>query len=119
MDRAQCLNNFWNSFYIQAYDSNTVPQNAAYPRITYEVSLSDFNAPVLLTASIWYNSTSWAQISQKADEIETAIGKGGITLPYDNGLLWIVKGTPFSQRMSDEDPNIRRIVINIEAEYIE
>ena len=38
-------------------------------------------------------------------------------IPCDEGYLWIKRGNPFAQRMSDENDGIRRIYINIELEY--
>lgn len=38
-------------------------------------------------------------------------------IKFDNGRLFITKGTPFAQRMTDEDDMVRRIYINITAEY--
>jgi hypothetical protein len=31
--------------------------------------------------------------------------------------VWIYRGSPFSQRMSDVDDTVRRIIINITVEY--
>jgi len=121
MDSLQTLNKFWNSFNLKAYDENTVPDNAMTANdgkyITYSVSTAYFDEPVALSASVWYKSTSWAEITQKAEEIGDAIGLGGKVIRFDGGGLWIKRGTPFSQRMSDEDDTIRRVYINIEVEY--
>ena len=119
MDKAQCLHQFWSSFGLTAWDENTVPQSATLPYITYEISTDSFDGTILLSASIWYRSQSWAAISQKAEQISSYIGNGGITIPFTDGILWIKRGSPFAQRMGDpDDENIRRILINIEAEFI-
>lgn len=118
MDKMQTLHSFWSGFGLKAYDEYTVPDGAVLPYLTYSVSVSGFDDPVMMTASLWYKSTSWAAISQKALEINDAIGVGGVTVPFDGGMLWIKRGTPFAQRVSDEDDTIRRIYLNIEAEYI-
>lgn len=115
MDKWQALQAFWGSFGIPAFDTSSVPSSAEMPYITYEAGKSEFDENVALTASIWYYSESWAAISQKADEISRAIGNGGIVT---NGL-WIKRGIPFAQRMSDPDARIRRIVLNIEVEFFE
>lgn len=117
MDKCQFIHNFWNSFGIQAYDENTVPADASIPRITYSVITSDFDRPVELDASIWDRSTSWQAISKKADEIAEYIGDGIVT-PIDGGYIWIIRGFPFAQRMSDPDDSIRRIYLNIQVEFI-
>ena len=118
MDKIQALNDFWNSFTLIAYDQSTVPDDAKLPYITYSVAEDDFNRPVSLTASIWYRSKSWGDITAKLNEISDRIGRGGIVVPFDGGAIWIKKGTPFAQRVTDEDDSIRRIYMNIEAEFI-
>lgn len=121
MDSLKILHAFWSSFGLKAYDENTVPDNAIEANsgkyITYNVSTAYFDETVTLSASLWYKSTSWAEITQKAAQIGSTIGLGGKIIPCDGGYLWIKRGIPFSQRMSDEDDTIRRIYINIEVEY--
>ena len=118
MDKMQALNLFWNSFSLTAYDESTVPDDAALPYITYSAAENDFGYPVSLTASIWYRSKSWSVITAKAEEVSERIGRGGILVGYEDGAIWIKKGMPFSQRVRDEDDSIRRIFMNIEAEFI-
>lgn len=122
MDRLQTLHQFWSSFGLKAYDENTVPDNALSANngkyLTYSVVVSNFDEPVLASASLWYKDTSWAAISQKAQQISDALGEGGSLVAYDNGALWIKRGSPFAQRMSDEDDTIRRIYINVEYEFL-
>lgn len=120
MDKAQVIHSFWASFGLPAYDENTVPDNAELPYITYEVATSSFgDGDVSLTANLWYFGKSWADISRKADEISWAIGDGGVTLKTDTGYVWIKRRTPFAQRMSDTNEQIRRILLGISAEYID
>lgn len=115
----QAYNNFWNGFGIPAYDENTVPDDAILPYITYSASEDEFGRPVSLRASIWYRSKSWNDITLKLDEISNHITRGGVMVSYDNGAMWIRKGSPFAQRMNDsEDDSIRRIFMNIEVEYL-
>ena len=116
-DRWTALNSFWNSFGLHAYDENTVPDGAELPYITYEAATSQLDDPVYMSASIWYKSNSWAEVSQKAEEISNYI-EGGAGVQYDSGRLWIRRGVPFAQRMSEPtDPLVRRIVLQIFVEY--
>ena len=117
MDKEQALHSFWSQFGT-AYDRNTVPEDAALPRITYEVATDNFGAQNILMGSIWDRSTSWKSVTDILHSIEEALGYGGQTIKYDRGLLWVKRGMPFAQRMADEDDSIRRIVINIEVEYL-
>lgn len=120
MDKAQALHSFWSSFNLPAYDQLTVPDNAQMPYITYVGVVDKIGSPVALTGSIWYRSSSWKDISEKADEISERINRyGHSVVPFDNGYLYLTGGNPFAQRMSDDTDNmIRRIYINIMAEYI-
>ena len=120
MDSAQALYNFWSGFTWKAYDENTVPSEGfvpEMPRITYGVATTEFGDAITLPASLWDRSYSWEKISQKADEIYNYIGLGGRIVQYDTGALWIKRGMPFAQRMSDEDDSVRRIYLSIEVEY--
>ena len=105
-DKWTALNSFWNSFGIPAYAETTIE------------SVSNFDEPVVMSASLWYNSTSWAAISQKAQEISESIGNGGTVIHYTEGAMWVTRGTPFAQRMSDEDTTIKRTYINVVGEYL-
>ena len=121
MDKFQALQSFWSSFGIPAYDENTVPTGddaPAFPYITYDAVVSDLGNPVAMSASLWYYGTSWGQITAKLEDISFAIGRGWRLLPIDNGAVWIKKGSPFAQRMNDSNDMIRRIFINITAEYL-
>ena len=88
--------------------------------ITYEMSDSEFDYPVALTASIWYKSYSWAEISQKELAIARDISRGGKLVPCDGGAIWIKKGSPWAQRMADaSSDSIRRIILNVEVEFLD
>lgn len=120
MDKAQALQSFWSGFGLPAYDQRSVPADAVMPYITYNVSTGAIGDTILLDASLWYRSTSWEDITKKADEIAEAVGEcGHIIVPFDNGNLMIVQGTPFAQRMSDDtDRGVRRLYINLVAEFL-
>lgn len=120
-DYAQALHQFWSGFAWKAYDENTVPSSEFTPdtpRITYSVVYDEFLSDVAMSASLWDRTYSWESVSNKAKEIYDYIGLGGRMLEYDDGHIWIRRGHPFAQRMSDEDDAVRRIYLNIEAEYI-
>lgn len=118
MDKAQAIHSFWSSFGLTAYDENTVPDDAQTPYITYEVITDSIDNIVSLGGSVWYHSTSWADASQKAEQISEYLGVGGVVIPLDVGYVWIYRGTPFSQRLSDENDQMRRIYFNLTVEYL-
>lgn len=125
MTKEQAIHSFWNSFKlpgslttIPAYDENTVPDGATFPYITYEVVTNAMGYDVISSASIWDRSTSWKGVTDILEVISEEIGLGGTTRRYDNGLMWVKKGYPFSRRVPDDSQNIRHISMNIETEFI-
>ena len=118
MNKIQALNDFWNGFTWKAYDASSMPEGVPYQHISYEVSSDDFNHPVAQTANLWDRSTSWQDITLKEMEISDYIGRGGIMITYDDGAMWIKKGTPWARRLADSE-NIKRIVLNIEVEFLD
>jgi hypothetical protein len=122
MDKEQALHQFWSSFGLTAYDENTVPDDAMTTNngkyLTYNVATASLGEPTPLYANLWYKSSSWAEITVKANEMSEAIGRGGAIVPFDGGKIWICRGTPFTQRMPDDDDTIRRIYINVMAEFL-
>jgi hypothetical protein len=126
MDRFQAINAFWNSFGVPAYPETSPPDSRdengrlnalEYPYITYSVAVADIGDTVPLTADLWYYSTSWREASRKADEIRAAIGDF-TTIRFDGGVLLIVRGSPFAQQMHDDNDSVKRMYINILAEFL-
>lgn len=118
MDKAQALYEFWSGFGLPAYDEQVVPVDAALPYITYETATGSLGDVLTLSASLWYSSESWRGISEKAAEIEAAIGAFA-ALRTDGGGLLIFKGAPFARRLGDpDDRKIKRIILQIRAEFL-
>ena len=119
MTKAAAIYQFWSSFGLTAYEENTVPTDAAFPYITYQLVTDSFDREIPLTASIWYRSESLAGINAKTDEISQKISRGGKIIPCDGGAIWLKRGQPFAQSMGDEsDDLIKRKYLNITAEFI-
>ena len=119
MTKASAIYQFWNSFGLTAYEENTVPDDAAFPYITYQLVIDSFDREIPLTASIWYRSESWAGINAKAEEVSQTISRGGKIIPCDGGAIWLKRGQPFAQSMGDEsDDLIKRKYLNITAEFM-
>ena len=121
MDKWQAIHNFWSDFEWPAYDENSVDtgDNAPQlPYITYSAQTGAVDQILTFTGSLWDRSSSWQNVSNKADEIAEAIGFGYLD-KIDDGYLWIVRGQPFAQRMSDpNDSEIKRIYIQLNAEFL-
>ena len=120
MTKGQAIQKFWESFGITAYDETSVPDNAPFPYITYQVHTSSLDGLCITNASIWYRSYSWKEISEKTEEISKAIAQMfPPSVKIDGGRLFITKGVPFAQRMRDEsDDTIRRMLLNVNYEFL-
>jgi hypothetical protein len=122
IDKQQALHQFFGGFGLDARDENTVPDDAMTrfggKYLTYGVTTAALDEPVSLYANLWYRDTSWAEITSMANSISEAIGIGGVVIPYDGGYLWVCRGVPFAQRLDSGDSTIRRIYINLRAEYL-
>ena len=119
MTKAAAIYQFWDSFGLTAYEENSVPDDAAFPYITYQLVTDSFDREIPLTASLWYRSESWTAINAKTDEISQKISRGGKIISCDGGAIWMKRGQPFSQNMRDvSDDLIKRKYLNITAEFM-
>ena len=119
MTKAAAIYQFWNSFGLTAYEENTVPHDAVFPYITYQLVTDSFGLEIQITASLWYRSESWTAINAKAEEISQTISRGGKIIPCDGGAIWLKRGQPFAQSMGDESNDlIKRKYLNITAEFM-
>ena len=119
MTKAAAIYQFWNSFGLTAYEENSVPDEAAFPYITYQLVTDSFDREIQLTASLWYRSESWTAINAKTEEISQKISRGGKIISCDGGAIWLKRGQPFAQNMGDESDNlIKRKYINISIVFI-
>ncbi len=120
MTKGQAIQTFWEGFSIPAYDETTVPDNTPFPYITYQVHTDSLGGLCMTNVSLWYRSYSWKEISEKTEEISQAIARmNPPSIKIDGGRLYISKGVPFAQRMSDDsDDAIRRMLLNINYEFL-
>ncbi len=118
MDKFQAIHEFWNSFDIPAYDSASVPDERDDFYITYNAVTDSLDRALPMSASIWKTgTTSWSDISQKAEQISDALIQV-YTIPLDTGYLYVTRGQPFAQRMQEETDTVKRIYINIMTEFL-
>ena len=119
MTKAAAIYQFWNSFGLTAYEENTVPDDATFPYITYQLVTDSFDREVASTASLWYRGESWTDINAKTEEISQKISRGGKIISCDGGAIWLKRGQPFAQSMGDDsDDQIKRKYINLVAEFM-
>ena len=119
MTKAAAIYQFWSGFGLTAYEENTVPEDAVFPYVTYQLVTDSFDREVAATASLWYRSESWTAINAKTEEISAHIGLGGKIIKCDGGRIWIKRGQPFAQNMGDEsDDLIKRKYLNLTFEFM-
>ena len=75
MTKAAAIYQFWSGFGLTAYEENTVPDDATFPYITYQLVTDSFDREIPLTASLWYRSESWTGINAKTKEFSQRISR--------------------------------------------
>ena len=119
MTKAAAIYQFWSGFGLTAYEENSVPDEAQFPYITYQLVTDSFDREIPITASLWYRSESWTGINAKTEEISQKISRGGEIISCDGGAIWMKRGQPFAQNMGDESDNlIKRKYLNITEEFM-
>ena len=120
MDRWEALYSFWSSFGIPAYEENSVPENAAFPYITFEATVGDFENIIPLSASIWDRTTrGTAFIDTKADEIEQFIKNMDVCPVIKGGRYRVFTSGQFAQNMGDPDDKlIKRKLLSVKFEFM-
>ena len=110
----------WFNEFMPFYRASAVPGDVVMPYGTYEYIESAFDAgEVGLTVNLWFRTESEAIPDEKAQELSKRIGYSGVTIPCDEGYIWLKRGSPFCQSLTYEnDPAIKRRYINITAEYL-
>ena len=119
MTKGDALQSFFNSI-MPSYAESSVPDNATLPYLTYELITSSWNGgEVGLTVNMWFRTTSEKEPNAAVDRLSSAIGLGGVQLPCDDGVIWLKRGSPWAQSLTDEtDKTIKRRYINVTAEYL-
>lgn len=112
---------FMSSFGIPAYASAATPSDAEFPYITYDLVLGDWlSGEVNMSVNVWYRTDSEAEPNAKVRQMAERLGLGGVSVPCDDGILWLKKGSPWAQavRVEGEDDKIKRRYVNINVEYL-
>ena len=118
MTKEEALYKYFNNFGLTAYPSNAVPTETAFPWLTYSTPIG-YDGDVSAEINLWYHTESEAIPNKKANEIAECLGVGGVTVPYDGGIIWIKRDNPFIQSLTDQnDASIKRRQINLIYEYL-
>lgn len=116
MNEAQAIYEFMSSFGIPAYAHTSVPDQAQMPYITYEYYLGDlYSGEQFMEIDVWYRTESEALINQKVRDIKSAIPAN---IRYDNGTIWVKRGSPFAFSVPNDDNTIKCRRVNLSIEYI-
>lgn len=108
----------WFNEFMPFYRASSVPNDVVMPYGTYEYIEDSWGAEVGMTVNLWFYTESEAIPDEKAQELSTLIGLGGVLIPCDEGAIWLKRGSPWCQSLTyEEDPAIKRRYINLTAEY--
>ena len=119
MSKWSALHTWMGSFGLTAYEESNVPTTATLPYLTYQYSTSSFGSgQVAMVVNLWYRTEKNDVPNAKAEQIYDTVGRGGVMIPVENGTIWIKRGSPFVQSISDPDASIRRRYINLTAEFL-
>lgn len=120
MTAESALFHFLSGFGIPAYADTSVPDDADMPYLTYELVVGHWDSgEVNVPVHLWYRTTSEAVLNAKVRDIARAVPLGGTTVPCDGGMLWVKRGSPWAQAVSDEsDADVRSRYINLDIEYL-
>jgi hypothetical protein len=116
--KAAAIYRLLNDFGIPAYASSAVPEDAEFPYITYDLVVGAWDTgEISLPFNVWYRTDSEAEPNAKVQEISERIGIGGVFLLCDGGAMWIKRGEPWCQSMTDTDDKIKRRYLNLTIEF--
>lgn len=119
--KAAAIQSFLSSFGLKTYAATSVPDDAAYPYLTYYLVDGAWgDVEQAMQVDLWYYGGSEATPNAKVQEISAAVGLGGVVLPCDLGSIWVKRGSPFAQTVSDGsgDSEIKRRYINLDLEFL-
>lgn len=119
MTKGAALQSFFDGI-MTSYVASAVPDDAKLPYLTYDFITSAWNGEeVGLTVNMWFRTTSEKEPNAAVDKLSKAIGLGGVQIPCDDGMIWLKRGSPWAQSLTDEtDKTIKRRYINVTAEYL-
>lgn len=96
-----------------AFLENSVPSGTPFPYITYSLNSEDWFKEGLIQVRIWTKSSSLIQVADLTDKLEDIIGNGITVKLVGGGTIYIYKGSPFAQFVSDDDISIKTVYINL------
>jgi hypothetical protein len=119
MTDTQALQAFFSEV-MTAYAEDNVPDDAAYPFLTYAPTVGGWGDPTgTIQVHIWDRTTSTATMNAHVRALRRHIGYGGRAVVCEDGWLWLKLGQPFDVggTVDPDDPTLRRRVCNIDIDY--
>ena len=119
MTQEASLYSLFSSFGLPAYPNIAVPDDAAYPYITYPVVSGHFADDAFLSVYLYTKNESVSQLTARVRAIGDRLKNGGETVDCDGGYVWLTTGDPWVNYMVDpDDTSVRFAVMNINVEFI-
>lgn len=111
---AAALNEFWNSFQIPAYTSDSVPDGQDLPYIVYNLTETDPLGSKSHYAQVFYYTTSNTELLTKVDEILAVFHNSGNSIRLECSGGYVVLRNPTVQMLTDKVPEIRYAYIEMQ-----
>ena len=118
---AKALYDFWSSFGINAFPADQLPDDLnstpiELPYLTHQIIKPEWRYRVSTYAKVYFHDTSYADITDIIDSIESRIGEG-VMLPTGDGFLLLFKDINFCQFQPTGDPAVKMayLMLVIEA----
>ena len=112
---------FLSGFGIPAYAASSVPDQAAFPYITYQPVTPDMFSEANMAVTVWYRTDSEAVPNAKVREIGEAIPpRSKVPFQCDGGGFFISRGSPWAQPVTttEDDSKVKRRLINMTVEFV-
>ena len=92
----------------------------SFPYLTYELIMTQFGQPTIVSVNIWDRPPAQAQnpfgrVDDVLEQVRDAIPEGGILIDVgDEGTLYMRRSTPFISYLDDpDDPQITRAIVRV------
>lgn len=117
MTKTEAIHRFFSGFDLPAYPVTAVPEKLGERYLTYELRVGCIDdGELAITVNLRFYTTSEKEPNTAAQALSEAIGQGGKMLPCDGGYVWLKRGSPWCQNLSDGD--WKRRYINLSVEYL-
>jgi len=110
------LHQFFNSLGIPGYPVSSVPDGPEDKYLTYDLRTGAFDSgEISITVNLWFYTTSEEEPNAMARKLSETTGNGGKVIRCDGGYIWLKRGSPWCQSLSDGA--YKRRYINMTAEF--